>query len=258
MADRTSIEWTDRTSGVLDNLQDRSVGSDQRHHERQPIECQSIDPGERVGRALPAVARRASGNHVADLSNPATGYWDHMVEMFCRSAATIGAQSRRSLEQHRSRAGANCRNAPFSSSGAAAIWDRIARVPSPPISIAMFSTLSSTHVVKWAPCLATGTPRSANTAPARPSLLARSRHRPWRRGSTARRQTVASAAVGVERVAPVPYSARTTPLLASLQSLNVLTFGNSNALRGYADGTSPTAHGVIITGGTDTQESQNG
>lgn len=82
MSDKSGIEWTDATSGcgLLQQIHHGRINGQRMRDQIPSVEGHAIDPGQRIGVLLAAVARRTSGNHVAVDRLSAHGDRDHVVQ----------------------------------------------------------------------------------------------------------------------------------------------------------------------------------
>ena len=194
-----------------------SIIEQRRQDEVPGLTCHSRKPGNGIVVFLAAVACSACRDHVAAHSLSAGRDRNYVIELCCRSAASVRTQPGRGLNQHFTGIGSHGGNATTPRRGPSADTTTIRPVPLAVRLVPMFSAQPVPHPVRDqpghappAPCLAA---RLRGTAfrDGRPGLSL-----PTARGATTSGQSVASRAVDAELAARMPVLASVTPLQASL------------------------------------------
>lgn len=233
----TLIEWTEARSSVKAGYHHLYC----REHavRKTTFAFEDIEPFLELHVALTAVARTASGNHVAGGRPASTGYW---VEMVDRIGSTLAVEAHVAvkLREVLKPFGRNSSNVPLSnvrSIRSLEAYEGVRRVMLARDLIAVRLAVSGSNCVDRQPRLASCTPRATQ----RPACSTFSSRRSARahslvRREAGRRETITSRRITSELGSSLPHRASAAPLVARENTNRVLGDGDPEPRRRGAKG----------------------
>lgn len=249
MSDKTSIEWTDRTS--VEEIDYRSIDGKSRTDQFHCLPCHPGNPRQRVVVTFGAVTRPACRDDVALLGLTTFSDWNDMVDGGSDPLAAVGAHTRGGLFEHELphilRQGTH--SAPSRRANSTVV-----AALSVPVSVQLvpvYTTQARTDVFQREPFQASATPRLASRSTLPSFSIAWAWSYPDERTSATRNQTVTARRITIKRNARVPLPTCVTPLLGISNSPFIFVQRDSDTLSRDLSRTNCATHPFIISHSCD-------